>query len=65
MLQTIQNNISRIEQTIAEIDSQITIMTEEYQEIIELLETIPGVGHDGAIGIIAEISLDMDKFPSS
>jgi transposase len=64
MLQTIQNNISRIEQTIAEIDSQITIMTEEYQEIIELLETIPGVGHDGAIGIIAEISLDMDKFPS-
>ena len=64
MLRTIQSNISRIEETIAEIDAQIKKATESYKEIIELLETIPGVGHDGAIGIIAEISLDMDKFPT-
>jgi transposase len=64
MLRTIQNNISRIEETITEIDVQIAEMTKDYQDIIELLETIPGVGHDGAIGIIAEISLDMDKFPT-
>lgn len=39
-------------------------MTEAYKEIIELLETIPGVGHNGAIGIIAEISINMDNFPT-
>ncbi len=64
MLRTIQNNIARIEETIAEIDTQIAKMTEGYQDIIELLETIPGVGYDGAIGIISEIGLDMDKFPT-
>jgi len=64
MLRTMQGNIAKIESTIAEIDEQIAKMTEPYKEIIGLLETIPGVGHDGAIGIIAEISLDMDKFPT-
>ena len=64
MLRTIQSNIARIEETIAELEARIAEMTKDYQDIIELLETIPGVGHDGAIGIIAEISLDMDKFPT-
>lgn len=64
MLRTIQSNIARIEETIAELEARIEEMTKDYQDIIELLETIPGVGHDGAIGIIAEISLDMDKFPT-
>ncbi|MFW5886898.1 MAG: IS110 family transposase [Bacteroidota bacterium] len=62
MLQTILKNISRIEETLQELEDQIAKVTEEYGDIIELLETIPGVGHDGAIGIIAEIGLDMDKF---
>jgi transposase len=64
MLRTILGNISKIESTIAEIEEQIAKVTGPYKEIIELLETIPGVAHDGAIGIIAEISLDMDKFPT-
>lgn len=27
------------------------------------METIPGVGHDGAIGIISEVGADMSVFP--
>ena len=64
MLRTILANITRIEITIVEIESQIAKMTESYKEITELLETIPGVGHNGAIGIIAEISINMDNFPT-
>src|SRR4030042_713620 len=64
MLKTILSHIARIESTIAEIDGQIEKETGPYKKIIKLLESIPGVAHDGAIGIIAEISLDMDKFPT-
>jgi transposase len=62
MLKTILSNISRIETTLAEIKDQLEKVTEPYKEILELLETIPGVGHDGAIGIISEIGVDMEKF---
>jgi len=64
MLKTILSSISRIETTLAEIEVQIEKVTEPYKEIIELLETIPGVAYDGAIGIISEIGVDMDEFPT-
>ena len=64
MLKTILSSISRVETTLAEIEDQIEKVTEPYKEIIELLETIPGVAHDGAIGIISEIGVDMDEFPT-
>src|SRR5690606_31837794 len=31
---------------------------------VDGLSEIPGVDHDGAIGIIAEIGLDMEQFPT-
>lgn len=64
MLKTILSNISRIETTLEELDDQIAKVTEPYKEIIDLLETIPGVARDGAIGIISEIGVDMEKFPT-
>jgi transposase len=62
MLKTIMGNIAKIESTILELDTQINMKTEVYQGILELLETIPGVGYDGAVAIIAEIGVDMDAF---
>ena len=62
MLKTIMGNIAKIESTILELDTQINIKTEVHQGILELLETIPGVGYDGAVAIIAEIGVDMDAF---
>jgi len=64
MLRTILENMKRIESTIAEIDQKIAQKTEQYKDIIELLKTIPGVDYNGAIGIISEIGVDMEKFPS-
>jgi len=36
----------------------------DFEKEVELLQTIPGVGKEGAIGIVAEIRVDMDVFPS-
>src|SRR6056297_479361 len=64
MMQTILESIEKIEDTIAKIESQIAEQTKDYGLEIELLETIPGVGRDGAIGIISEIGVDMSAFAS-
>jgi transposase len=63
MLQTILENIEKIEDTITKLDAQITKQTADYAVEIELLDSIPGVDKDGAIGIIAEIGTDMSAFP--
>lgn len=63
MLKTIMRNISRIESTIAEVDTQIEVCIEPYKVERELLESIPGVGKDGATCIIAEVGIDMEQFP--
>ncbi|WP_246223528.1 IS110 family transposase [Fulvivirga kasyanovii] len=36
----------------------------QYRQQIQLLQSIPGVSKQIAIGIIAEIGVDMDQFPS-
>lgn len=47
----------------AEIDRQVG--TAGMQPACELLETIPGVKHNSAATIVAEIGVDMRQFPSS
>ncbi len=63
MLKTIMGNMVKIESTIAEVNAQIEICIEPYKIERELLESIPGVGRDGAICIIAEVGVDMGQFP--
>jgi len=64
MMRTILGNIAKIESTISEIEEQLDSVLLPYKLEKELLETIPGVGPDVAIGIIAEISTDMENFPN-
>ena len=63
MLRTILGNIAKTESTIAEIDLKLEAMLEPYNLEKDLLETIPGVGREVAIAIIAEIGTDMSRFP--
>ena len=63
MLKTIMGNIAKIESTVAEVDAQIEICIGPYKIERELLESIPGVGRDGAICIIAEVGVNMEQFP--
>ena len=64
MLRTIKESIKQIEEIIAKVDKQINVQTKAYEVEIELLQTIPGVGKDSAIGIIAEIGVEMEQFPN-
>jgi len=63
MMRTILGNIAKIESTISEIEKHLDTALEPYKLEKELLETIPGVGPDVTIGIIAEISTNMEHFP--
>lgn len=62
MLKTLLTNMERLQTTIAEVEMQIEQVVDPYKQERELLATIPGVGIDGAVGIIAEIGVDMEQF---
>ena len=63
MLNLHKESISDKEAQLQRLDSAIDKATEAYRVEIELLDTIPGVGKEGAIGIISEIGVDMSRFP--
>ena len=64
MLRTHTQALSNIEALITEIDRQMANISVPYQQQLELLISIPGVGSETATGIIAEIGTDMEVFPS-
>jgi transposase len=64
LLKSMKKHISNLEEQIAEIDSEIVKYIKDFETEIELLQTIPGVAKEGAIGIVAEIGVDMEVFPS-
>lgn len=63
MLQTIMENIAKTEGTVLKLEEQIAKQTADYELELGLLDSIPGVDRNGAIGIIAEIGNDMGAFP--
>ena len=64
LLRSMQKHITSLEGQIEEIDMEVGKHIKDFEEEIELLQTIPGVGKEGAIGIVAEIGVDMSVFPS-
>lgn len=64
MLRTIKRSMANIEGIISEVETQIDVQTRAYEVEIGLLQSIPGVGKDTAVGIIAEIGADMEVFPN-
>jgi transposase len=64
MLKQMKAHMSYLESQIELIDAEMDKKMLDYNEQLELLQTIPGVGKDGAKGIISEIGADMDVFPN-
>lgn len=64
MLRTIKKSIKQIEEVIQEVEQRIDEEVKKYEVELELLETIPGVGRDSAIAMVAEIGVEMEQFPS-
>jgi transposase len=57
--------IETLEKTIRAIETQIDAALAPFHDAVERLQTIPGVGLTAARTIIAEIGLDMSRFPSA
>jgi transposase len=58
--------------TLAFYDGEITVLSTEiagrlavHEDAMERLDTIPGIGRRGAEELLAEIGLDMERFPSA
>lgn len=66
MLTTIKESIAEKKRTIEKLNKQIETQLKENELTLDakLLETIPGVGKEGASYIIAEIGNNMDQFPN-
>jgi transposase len=64
LLRIISENIRHISKQVQRIDKSINNIIKDFKTEYKLLQTIPGVGHEGAIGIISEIGTDMDIFPN-
>ena len=63
MLKQMKAHIAYLESQIVLIDTEMDNKLEEYNEELELLQTIPGVGKEGAKGLLSEIGANMDVFP--
>ena len=57
--------IDNIEETITRFDQEIEAYCSPFEEVVELLDTIPGVGREAAEIIVSEIGNDMSRFPTA
>jgi transposase len=57
--------IDSLEETIARFDEEIAEYCRPFEEAVELLDTIPGVARETAEIIVAEIGIDMSRFPTA
>jgi len=65
MLLEIKDHIKYLEQKIENLEQKLEEKLSAYQTEIDLLDTIPGLDKESAIGIISEIGINMDVFPDA
>ena len=64
ILSTQLKHIDFLDQQIKELDQEIEVRMRPFEQELELLDTIPGVGRRTAEEILAETGTDMGQFPS-
>ncbi|WP_025026117.1 transposase [Caldalkalibacillus mannanilyticus] len=64
-LRCTQKNIIFIEESIQQLDERMNDYLKEYQEELQLLQTMPRVSKISAASIIAEIGTNTDQFPTA
>lgn len=65
LLNTILTHLESLEACILSVETKIDEALAAYNELVERLDAIPGVDRDVAAVIIAEIGIDMTKFPTA
>jgi transposase len=61
----ILSHIDYLDESIAELSTEVERMIAPFSDEVELLDTIPGVDRRTAETLIAEIGMDMRRFPTS
>jgi transposase len=64
ILEHILGHLDFLDGTIEKISEEVAARTAPFDELIQLMDTIPGVDRKAAEGTIAEIGLDMERFPT-
>jgi transposase len=64
LLGIIKKNISNITKSIEDLNLRIKDMLAPYENVLELLKSIPGLSTKTVEDLVAEIGLDMEVFPS-
>ena len=59
------SQVKQIEKAIADVDSEVGVSLEPFRECAERLMTMPGVSDTVAHVIVAEIGIDMSRFPTA
>jgi transposase len=62
ILKLLSVQLDNVDRLINAVEEEIKKLSKPYQKEIELLTTFPGIGNLTAIGIIAEIGIDMNQF---
>lgn len=65
LLSTMLSHVDQMSADIAELDGRIEQMIAPFAQAVARLDDIPGVGRTAACVIIAEIGLDMSRFPTA
>lgn len=65
LLARLLEHIDFLEATLETVQAEIERRLAPYAEAVERLQTIPGVGPQAAATIVAEIGVDMSRFPSA
>ncbi len=65
LIRAILDHIDDMTRRIQDIDDIINGQMKDYEEAIQRLEELPGIGRRSAEAILAEIGLDMSRFPTA
>jgi len=65
LLQSLLRQIAFLEEEITALDAEVAQRTVPFDELIERLDAIPGIGRRGAEDILAEIGFKLDAFPTA
>jgi transposase len=65
LLARILAHIDFLEESIADVQQEVERCLAPFAEAVDLLQTIPGVSEQAAATIVAEIGVDMGRFPSA
>lgn len=64
MLRFYLEQVDQTDRALSQLDEEVAALLEPFQDLVECLSSVPGVGTTVATAILAEIGMDMSRFAS-